>query len=331
MIGSNRDEFDASARRQWIVAAIIMAAFWTVPFLLGGFWLYLGSIIAVYAIAALGLQIMVGLAGQLSLGHIAFVGIGAYAGVLLEKELGFPFLLASLVAAAAAGCLGLLMAQLIRLSGVYFKIATFGFGIICYQFMHNWKDLTGGSFGISGVPPLEILGLDLSGPAGVFAVATAMLTVTYVLFLRLADSRVGRAFRALGQNEIAARSIGIPVERYKMAVITLGCVVTGWAGAMFPHIYQYVSPENFTWHESLVLLIMITIGGHGSLAGAVLGAVILIVIPEYLRDLAEYKMLVYGLLLIVSMTLLPKGLGGLGTMIAARLAAHKAKPAGSAA
>lgn len=324
------DEFDTASMQQWVVAAIIMAGFWVLPFLLGGFWLYLGSIIAVYAIAALGLQIMVGLAGQLSLGHMAFVGIGAYAGVLLEKNMGIPFVFASLAAAAIAGIFGLLMAQLIRLSGVYFKIATFGFGIICYQVLHNWKELTGGSFGISGIPPLQIAGIDLSDPAGVFAVSATMLTITYLLFLRLADSRVGRAFRALGQNEVAARSIGVPVERYKMAVIALGCVVTGWAGSMFPHIYQFVSPENFTWHESLVLLIMITIGGHGSLAGAVLGAAILIIIPEFLRDFAEYKMLVYGMLLIVSMTLLPKGLGGLGTTITDKLLARKVQHAESA-
>ncbi|MGF7162965.1 branched-chain amino acid transport system permease protein [Rhodoligotrophos appendicifer] len=317
---------DERPRQQWLVAALVLGCIWILPFVLGGFWLYLGAIIACYAVASLGLQLMVGLAGQLSLGHIAFVGIGAYTGVLLEKELGVPFIVASIGAALLAGFFGLLMAQLIRLSGVYFKIATFGFGIICYQLLHNLKGLTGGSFGISGIPPLEILGVDFSTPAGVFTVSAVFLTVTYVLFLRMTNSRVGRAFQALGQNEPAARSIGIPVERYKMAVITVGCIAAGWAGALIPHIYQYLSPENFTWHESLVLLIMITIGGHGSLAGAVIGTALLIIIPEYMRDLAEYKMLVYGLLLIVSMTLLPKGIAGGVDAIVGRLRARSSKP-----
>ncbi|WP_342641347.1 branched-chain amino acid ABC transporter permease [Rhodoligotrophos ferricapiens] len=322
---------DARPRQQWLLAALVLGCVWILPYALGGFWLYLGAIIACYAVAALGLQIMVGLAGQLSLGHIAFVGIGAYTGALLEKELGLPFLIASIGAALLAGFFGLLMAQLIRLSGVYFKIATFGFGIICYQLMHNWKSVTGGSFGISGIPPLEILGVDFSAPSGMFAIAASFLTITYLLFLRMTNSRVGRAFQALGQNEIAARSIGIPVERYKMAVITLGCIAAGWAGALIPHIYQYVSPENFTWHESLVLLIMITIGGHGSLAGAVIGTALLIIIPEYLRDLAEYKMLVYGLLLIVSMTLLPRGIAGTGKALFDRFRAKELQPVQEAA
>lgn len=311
-------EIDAAARTRWITAALVIGLMWVVPIASGGFSLYLGAIIAIYATAALGLQLMVGLGGQLSLGHIAFVGIGAYTTTLMEQHLGVSFLLASFSGAFAAGIAGLMMAQLIRLSGVYFKIATFGFGIICYQLMHNWAAVTGGHSGLSGIPPLVMFGINFDTPLMLFILAVFFMTITFILFLRLVNSRIGRAFNALGQNEIAARSIGIPVERYKMAVITIGCVAAGWAGSLIPHLYQYISPENFGWQESLVLLIMITIGGHGSLAGAVIGTAILIIIPEYMRDLAEYKMLTYGFLLVISMTFMPKGIAGLGKAIVDR-------------
>jgi branched-chain amino acid transport system permease protein len=156
-----------------------------------------------------------------------------------------------------------------------------------------------------------------------FILATAFLTIIYVLLLRLTDGRIGRAFRALGQNEVAARSIGIPIVRYKMSVITIGCAVAGFAGTLVPHIYNFLNPEEFTWLQSLVVLIMITVGGLGSLPGAVIGAAILLVTPEYLRALAEYKMLGYGVLLIASMVFLPRGITGAVASLVGRVTTQK--------
>jgi branched-chain amino acid transport system permease protein len=284
----------------------------------------MGAIVAVFATAALGLQVMVGLAGQLSLGHAAFLGIGAYVSVLLQKHYGLPFAATALTGTAAAALAGLLMAQLIRLSGVYFKIATFGFGIIVYQILTNWSSVTGGFAGLIGIPPIRLFGYAVRDKLSLFLLSAAFLTIVYVLLLRLTDGRIGRAFRALGQNEIAARSIGIPIVRYKMSVITIGCAAAGFAGTLIPHIYNFLNPEEFTWLQSLVVLIMITVGGLGSLPGAVIGAAILLVTPEYLRALAEYKMLGYGILLIASMVFLPRGVtGAIGSLIG-RLSARRA-------
>ncbi|MDA8381459.1 branched-chain amino acid ABC transporter permease [Acidiphilium sp.] len=280
-----------------------MALLWTVPLLPGGFYFYLGLVVAIYAIAALGLQVMVGLAGQLSLGHAAFLGIGAYTAILLEKGVGLSFL----PALAAAG---LLMAQLIRLSGVYFKIATFGFGIVVYQILTNWSSLTGGHVGVRAIPPIVILNLQITTRVGLFAVEMAALTIIYVLLVRLCHGRIGRALRAIGQNETAARSMGIRVDRYRMIVITLGSGIAGLAGAFLPHLMRFLSPESFTWYDSLLVLIMITVGGLGSLPGAIVGAALLTIVPEYLRDFAQYKMLAFGVLLIVSMILMPAGVAG---------------------
>lgn len=310
----------------WIVFSAVMAVAWAVPLIFGRFYLYLGCMVAIWAIAALGLQVMVGLAGQLSLGHAAFMGIGAYVTVLLEQSFGVPFLPAAAAGAAGAASAGLLMAQLLRLSGIYFKIATFGFGIIIYQVLSNWTAMTGGNTGLRGIPAIRVVGYEIETRTDLFVLEMSALTIVYALLLRLTHGRVGRALRALGQNEDAARSIGIPTTRYRMAVITIGCAAAGLGGSFLPHLLRFINPESFTWHDSLVLLIMITIGGLGSLAGALIGATLLIAGPEYLRDLAQYKMLAFGLVLIASMALMPNGLVGAAKGIASSVARGFRRP-----
>ena len=303
----------------WLIYAVVMILAVVVPIMLGGFSLYLGCVVAFYAIAALGLQVMVGLAGQLSLGHAAFLGVGAYGAVIAEMRLGLSFPAACLVGTLLASLTGLLMAQLIRLSGIYFKIATFGFGIILHQCFTNWVPLTGGTAGLKGIPPLVIAGYALTTRLQLFLLEMAALAIVYFFLLRLSHGRFGRGFRSLGQNEAAARSIGIPTTKFKMLAIVLGCGIAGLAGTFLPHVMRFVSPESFSWHDSLVLLIMITIGGLGSLPGAILGAAIMVVLPEYLRDFAQYKMLAYGVLLIASMALMPRGVAGVVEMAWIRL------------
>jgi len=312
-----------ATHRDWIAFLIVMSIAWTVPLLAGGFYLYIGTVVAIYAIAALGLQIMVGLAGQLSLGHAAFFGVGAYTTILLEKNASFTFLPAALLGALAAGFVGLLMAQLIRLSGVYFKIATFGFGIIVYQAIANTSWLTGGHVGIRGIPNIVIWGIEFTSRRQLFILEMITLTIVYVLLLRLCRGRIGRAFLAIGQNEDAARSVGIPTNAYRMAVITLGCAIAGLAGSFLPHLMRFVSPESFSWHESLIMLIMITVGGLGSFSGAIIGAAVLIIVPELLRDLAEYKMFAYGLLLVACMMFMPTGITGGFLSLWRKVAARK--------
>ncbi|MGE4368571.1 MAG: branched-chain amino acid ABC transporter permease [Burkholderiaceae bacterium] len=296
--------------RDWTLFVVLMAFCWIVPLSAGGFYLYLATVIAIYAIAALGLQIMVGLAGQLSLGHAAFVGLGAYTTVILEKDLSVSFIPAALAGMVVAGVFGLLMAQLIRLSGIYFKVATLGFGIIVYQLLSNLTWLTGGHVGIRGIPPITIFGEKFTSRQDLFILEMTVLTIVYFLVLRLCRGRIGRAFNAIGQNEVAARSVGVPTDAYRMAVITIGCGIAGLAGSFLPHLMRFLSPESFSWHESLVLLIMITVGGLGSLPGAIIGAAVLVIVPESLRYFAEYKMLVYGLLLVACMMLMPSGISG---------------------
>jgi branched-chain amino acid transport system permease protein len=309
----------STPHRDWVVFLVLIAVTWTVPLALGGFQLYLGTVIAIYAIATLGLQVMVGLAGQLSLGHAAFVGLGAYTTVLIEKNASWSFFSAALVGTLVSAVVGLLMAQLVRLSGVYFKIATFGFGIIVYQLIANTAWLTGGHVGLRGIPPIELFGYSLTSREALFVLSMLALTVVYALMLRMCSGRVGRALLAIGQDEDAARSIGIKTELYRMAVISIGCALAGLAGSFLPHLLRFVSPESFGWYESLILLIMIAVGGLGSLPGAIVGAAIMIVIPEYLRGMGEYKMLVYGVLLVMCIMFMPSGIAGVTNSLFARL------------
>jgi branched-chain amino acid transport system permease protein len=262
---------------------------------------------------------MVGVAGQLSLGHAAFMAIGSYATVLAQMRLGLGFIPAAALGALAAALAGLLMAQLIRLSGIYFSIATFGFGIIVYQLISNASAITGGHTGLTGIPPITVAGITIQSRTSLFLIILCALILSYVLCLRMIQGRAGRALSALGENEVAAEAIGINVAGYKMTAIVFGCALAGLGGAFVPQLNGFLNPDGFTWTESLLLLIMITLGGLGSLPGAIVGTAVLIVVPEYLRDLAEYKMLLFGVLLVAALMFMPRGLVGVAQDLRAAL------------
>lgn len=304
--------FEVRDRKAWLTMTAICVLAIAVPFMAGTFGIYLGCVVACYAIATLGLQVMVGVAGQLSLGHAAFVAIGSYVTVLAQMRIGLSFLPAAVLGVLASALAGLLMAQLIRLSGVYFKIATFGFGVIVYQIISNWSALTGGQTGITRIPAIKFAGWSVATRTELFLVIVTVLVVAYALTLRMVQGRAGRALLAIGQNEPAAEAIGVNVAGYKTAVIVFGCALGGLGGAFVPQLTGFLSPDSFTWSESLLLLIMITVGGLGSLPGAVVGTAVLVVVPEYLRDFAEYKMLLFGMLLVVALIFMPRGLAGVG-------------------
>jgi branched-chain amino acid transport system permease protein len=304
--------FQTRDRQAWRTLVIVCALFIAIPLLAGSFGTYLGCVIACYAIATLGLQLMVGVAGQLSLGHAAFMAVGSYVTVLAQMRLGLGFFPAAALGVLASALTGLVMAQLIRLSGIYFKIATFGFGVIVYQIISNWSSVTGGHTGLTRIPPIQLGTFSASTRAKLFLVIVAAFVAAYVLTLRMVQGRAGRALLAIGQNEPAAEAIGVNISGYKMAVIVFGCALGGLGGAFLPQLNGFINADSFTWAESLLLLIMITVGGLGSLPGAVVGTAVLIVVPEYLRDLAEYKMLLFGGLLVLALIFMPRGLAGVG-------------------
>src|SRR5690606_8973808 len=164
----------------------------------------------------------------------------------------------------------------------------------------------------------DVFGWSIESRGALFALIVVALVATYALALRMIQGRAGRALAAIGQNEQAALSVGVNVPGYKMIVIVLGCSMAGLGGAFLPQLNGFINPESFTWVESLLLLLLITVGGLGSLAGAVVGTALLVVVPEYLRDFAEYKMLIFGVLLVASLALMPRGLAGVAELLAVR-------------
>jgi len=309
--------FDPSARLRaavhpvtlLVVAALIVLP-WVEP---DKFTLHILSLIAIASIAAMGLQVLLGYSGQLSIGQAAFYGIGAYTSALLTARLGVPFPLALIGAGGAAAIASLLMVPITRLTGAYLAVATLGFSIIVFLFIQNEEWLTGGSYGFIGIPRAELFGYALRDPMWSYYLNVGMAAIVYFTFARIAGSRFGRAINAIRQDADAARASGIRVTLLKSECFVIAAFVAGLAGSLYAHEVRYLAPNDFTFWKSIEMLIMVVIGGVGSLAGAILGAAVVVGLPEYLRAIGDYRMLVFGAILIATMLF---GEGGLAALFA---------------
>lgn len=308
---------DPSARRRaavhpvtlLVVAALIVLP-WVEP---DKFALHILSLIAIASIAAMGLQVLLGYSGQLSIGQAAFYGIGAYTSALLTARLGVPFPLALIGAGAAAAIASLLMVPITRLTGAYLAVATLGFSIIVFLFIQNEEWLTGGSYGFIGIPRAELFGYALRDPMWSYYLNVGVAAIVYFTFARIEGSRFGRAINAIRQDADAARASGIRVTLLKSECFVIAAFVAGLAGSLYAHEVRYLAPNDFTFWKSIEMLIMVVIGGVGSLAGAILGAAVVVGLPEYLRAIGDYRMLVFGAILIATMLF---GEGGLAALFA---------------
>ena len=308
--------FDPSARLRaavhpvtlLVVAALIVLP-WVEP---DKFALHILSLIAIASIAAMGLQVLLGYSGQLSIGQAAFYGIGAYTSALLTARLGVPFPLALIGAGAAAAIASLLMVPITRLTGAYLAVATLGFSIIVFLFIQNEEWLTGGSYGFIGIPRAELFGYALRDPMWSYYLNVGVAAIVYFTFARIEGSRFGRAINAIRQDADAARASGIRVTLLKSECFVIAAFVAGLAGSLYAHEVRYLAPNDFTFWKSIEMLIMVVIGGVGSLAGAILGAAVVVGLPEYLRAIGDYRMLVFGAILIATMLF---GEGGLAALL----------------
>jgi branched-chain amino acid transport system permease protein len=263
-------------------------------------------------ILVLSLNLIAGFAGQVSMGHAAFFGIGAYASGLLSLN-GVPVWIAILIAALISAIFGLLIGYpMLRLKGHFFAIATLGFGEIVHLILNNWVDFTRGPMGLSGIPkPEAILTFDFSSKTHYYYFLFIFVAFSIYLSLRIKNSKMGRALLAIRTDEITARSMGINVAYYKVVAFGWSAAIAGIAGACYAHFLLFLSPETFKLATSINILLMLLIGGIGSIAGSVLGGLFVTVLSEYLRAFAEYQMLIYGVLIVVVVVFAPKGLGGL--------------------
>ena len=295
---------------RWAVAAIVVAAA-LLPLLNNPYILQIGANAVLYAMLALSLTLVAGTVGQVSLGHAALLAIGGYASGLLALDAGWPVALAIPAAGLVTATLGtLLVFPAFRLTGHYVSIATLGIGEIVSLVILNWTGLTRGAIGLGGIPPLELFGLDLSSVAGTYWLSLAVLVLLALLQARLLNTHLGRSWRAIRDDGVAARSYGVSGDRYKALAFAYGGFAAGISGAITAHVYSYINHETFNATISVLALTMVILGGMGNVLGAVLGATILIVLPEAFRFLAEYRVLIYGIVLLLLIRFRPQGLMG---------------------
>jgi len=281
------------------------------PFLLNDYYLDTLNLALLYAILALGLNITVGYAGLLDLGYAAFYGLGAYVYALLSTGIGLSFWLGLPLGGGAAALLGLLLGVVtLRLRGDYLAIVTLGFVQITYLILNNWDSVTEGPNGIMQIGRPKIGGFVFHTPIHFYYLLLILLILTALGLHRLLHSQVGRAWIAIREDEVAAEAMGIDTTRIKTLAFSLGAGIAGVGGVFFAARYSFISPESFTFLESVRILSMVVIGGMGSLPGAVVGALLLAVLPELLRGLAEYRMLIFGAALVLMMVFRPRGLLG---------------------
>ena len=267
--------------------------------------------IGIYIILSLSLNLLNGYVGLLSIGHAAFYGIGAYASAKLVMEAGLPFPLAMLGAGAVAGIFGYLIAKpTLRLSGIYMTLATLGFNMIFFLILQNWMSFTNGPLGIMDIPPPRIFGYEIETRVQYYYLVFFLVLLTVVSMHRLMTCRFGRALVSIRENELAAEAMGVNTTRYKIQAFVLAAFYAGIAGSYYAHFVKYISPDSFYIYESFILLAMLAFGGQGNLIGPVVGAAVLIIIPEIFRFLQEYRMLVYGAVLIIMMLVRRQGLLG---------------------
>jgi len=311
----------AAHLRYGTLAALGGGAF-LLPLFLDTYETYLVTLILIYATGALGLQLVIGYAGAIIVGHAAFLGIGAYTSAILTVYFGVPFFLAILAAAIVAAVFGLLFGPILRLPTHFCAIATLGFGEIMHLVFINWKKVTNGMSGISGIRKPSIGAYVFEEGAPFYFLTIAVLVIVYAALQRLIRSRYGRGLIAARENELASISMGVNVAWYRTLSFCIAAGCAGIAGSLYAHFFSYISPDSFTILQSIAFLTMVVIGGLGSFAGAVIGAFFVLGIPEMLRALAEYRILIFGLLLITFMVFLP---GGLADLVHRLLSAFRRK------
>lgn len=282
------------------------------------YYVQVATMTGIFMIAALGLHLITGVTGQFSFGHAAFLSIGAYSSALMSIHLGTPFLLNVLCGGLMAALWGVILGfPSLRLTGDYLGITTLGFGEIVRVVFINMK-ITGGAGGLAGIPR----------ETNIVIVYTIVALTIWALY-RIQNSRFGRALVAIREDEIAAESMGINPLLYKIKGFALGTFFAGISGALFAHMIQYLNPSDFGFSRSFEILNYVVLGGLGSIPGTILGTLVLTLAPEFLRFVQEYRMLIYGALMVTMMIFRPHGLlGGVDFVRLFKKLKARRKPAG---
>ena len=288
-----------------IVIVILLVLPFVVP---NSFYMDLVIRMAINAVIVLGLNLLIGFAGQISMGHAGFLGIGAYASAVLPTHLGWHPVLAMAAGAAAAGMLAALVARpIFKLKGHYLAMATLGLGIIINIALRNEAAWTGGPDGMP-VPAMGVFGFELSNDKHWYWVVALLLSVSVWASLNLIDSPFGRALRALHGSEVASQVVGVDVVRYKVAIFVLSAVFASVMGSVTAHYVGFVTPNLADFFHSIELVTMVVIGGMASVYGSLVGAVLLTALPQALATFEGWETVAFGAILMACMIFMPKGL-----------------------
>jgi branched-chain amino acid transport system permease protein len=285
---------------------VIAASGW---FIDSPYYLQTLTFIGINTLLALGLNMLMGYAGQISLGHGAFYGIGAYGTAILTVHwhlspwLALPITITAVVLVAA-----IVGIPTLKLSGYYLGMGTLGFGMIVNILFREWSSVTGGASGFVGIPVLELGPISFASAKNYFYLVWGFVILSFIICHRIIHSRMGRALRAIHDGEKAAAAVGVDTSRLKLQVFVLSAVFSALAGFLYAHMVFFISPESFSFIASIRIVTMVVIGGMASVWGSLLGASVLTLLPEWLHAFSEFEMVIYGLILMLIMIFLPKGL-----------------------
>jgi branched-chain amino acid transport system permease protein len=265
--------------------------------------------VGIHALLTMGLTLLLGFAGQLSLCQAAFFGIGAYTSGVLTARFGInPWLAMGMAMGFTGGVSVLLGTPALKLRGHYLAMATLGFGEIVNIVLKEWVDLTGGPSGLTGIPRLVLAGTKFDTEVKYYFLVWPIVLAVMIFLLHLVRSRVGRALQALNRSEQAAEVMGIPVSAYKIKTFLLSAVLSSLAGSLYAHFITVISPESYSIVFSLMILVMVIVGGMGSFWGSLIGAFVMTILPEYLRMFEDWDIIIYGMILLFILMFMPKGL-----------------------
>lgn len=307
-----RKIFTKIALHQKVILLVLLAAAVVFPLLQPTqYVIRMATLSLVYVVLALGMNLIMGYMGQMSFGHAAFFGIGAYTSAILSTRFGMDCTVTFLAAILLSGLFGFLLGTpVLKLKGYYLTIVTLGFCEIVRMVMLNWVSLTGGPMGIKAIPTFMFFGIKFATTRSYYYIILTICVLVTLLIYRLVNSRYGLAILAIRDDDSAAEAMGVNIVRYKIVTFVISSMIAGLAGAFFAHYISYIDSTYFTSTASQNICVMVILGGLGSLPGTFLGAIVLTLLPELLRGLSEYRMLIYGVIMVVVVLFMPSGLMG---------------------
>ncbi len=315
MIHNIRKLFSSIKRNKPLFIGLIVAVsviLLIIPFIVtNSYILHIMIVIFLNIVLASSLNLIIGYCGQVSFAHASYYGIGAYTATLLMLKLNVSFWIALPCAAIGASILGVIIGMpALRLKGDYLGIVTLGFGEIVRLVLLNSQKLTRGPAGLGGIPSPMVFSVKLTGRTAFYYLVMLFAIISVMIIWRLMSSGIGLAMQAVSCDETATESIGINPTKYKLMAFILGAAFAGMAGCFYASYISYISPDTFVYNDSITMLAMVTLGGLGNIAGPIIGAIVLSILPEALRIINDYRMILYGLAMVLMMIFRPGGFWG---------------------